>query len=126
MPEVTQSAQSKSGEVISLACNLPHGLTITHKGKTVTLNGANHPKAIDTDARANGRWGVTHDVDAAWFKDWDKEAKHPAVQNGNIMPTNQNQASDLVLEMGDAVETGVNPLDPAKPGAGVEPVKEED
>jgi len=126
MAEANQSAQVKSGETISVACNLPHGLTIDHKGKSITLAGANHPKAIATTTAVSGQWGITHNVDKAWLDDWMRTAKHPAVANGNIMPTAANKAVDMVEELGAEISTGVDALDPEKPGPGVEPVKDEE
>lgn len=120
------SAQVKSGETVTVACNLPHGLTIEHKGKRVTLAGANHPKALSTDTTLSGTWGLTPNVDKAWFDDWARESKHSAVANGNIFAAQANKAPDMAEEFADAIPTGTDPIDPAKPGNGVEPVAGED
>jgi hypothetical protein len=120
------SAQSKTGDTISVSCNLPHGLTIEHKGKSVTLAGSNHPKAIATSTALNGAWGITHNVDKAWLEDWAKVTGHPAYKNGNILAGPPTQVEDMVEEMGDAVETGTNPLDPDKPGPGLAKLEDEE
>lgn len=102
-------------ELCAVACKLPQGLTVSHKGKTVTLKGATH-------SGNRFGFGITEDVDADWFADWMKtDAKDfPAVKNGSIfiMP-DAARAEDAGKERrGDAeVQSGAEPLDPEKPSS---------
>lgn len=107
----------------SIGCKLPQGLQLTHKGKTVVLVGAN----------ASGNrygFGITPGVDADWFDDWaTTDGKDfPALKNGSIfaIPGNAEKAKDAAKERraDDSVQTGLEPLNPAKPGGGVEPTDE--
>ena len=126
MADAANTAKSNSGATVSLACNLPHGLAIEHHGRKLTIAGANHPRALQTSTALNGKWGVTSNVDEEWFDDWCKEARHPAVANGNIIKNTAAKIEGQATEMGDAVATGAEPLDPLKPGGGVEPVPQEE
>ncbi len=68
-----------------IACKLPHGLTITHQGRTININGSNvNFDALSPDkngALADGTglsagFGLTtlSDQDAAVFEDWSNRA----------------------------------------------------
>lgn len=114
---------------VSVACKLPSGITITHaprdaKGetvgaaKTVTFAGANQPGAVLG-------FGITHDVDAEWFKNWiETDGKNfPPVRNLAIFAQDTSaKAKSAAKEMAKDVKTGLEGLDPAKPAPGVEPV----
>jgi len=103
---------------VSVACKLPQGLTVTHKGLSVTLAGAN----------ASGNrfgFGITPGVDADWFNDWaTTDARElPAIKRGMIFAMESAaKAKDAARERrGDkSVQTGAEPIDPNAPGANVE------
>lgn len=106
---------------VSVACKLPQGLVLSHKGKTVQLTGAN----------ASGNrfgFGITKDVDADWFDDWTKTdgKDFPAVKIGAIFAMPAAKIVDAAAERrkDGAVQTGLEPLDPNKPGMNVEPTDE--
>ncbi len=113
-----------TASVCTVACKLPQGLTIAHKGKTLTLNGAN----------ASGNrfgFGMTKGVDAEWFNDWTKTdgKDFPAVKNGSIFAMdgdNVEKAKDAATERrADAeVQTGLEPIDPNKPGKDIVPTED--
>ena len=122
-------AKATSGATCSLACNLPHGLTIIHAGKKLTVNGANHPRAIETGLAFSAKWGVTHNVDEDWFDDWCKTAPHMAVKNGHIVKNTRSKIEDHAEALGEHVKTNTDQIDPDKPkatGADVEKKTEED
>lgn len=101
-----------------VACKLPQGLTVEHEGKTVTLNGANH-------AHARFGHGFT-EVDADWFKSWtEAHADFPPVKNRLIFAHKdaENAAKEAAVDK--TIRSGAEPLDPSKPGAGVEPTDEQ-
>jgi len=108
---------------VNVACKLPQGIKIRHKGKEVVLVGAN----------ASGNrfgFGITKNVDGDWFNDWkttDGKA-FPAVVNGSIFAiagtTEKAQDAAKERQRDTKVQTGLEPLDPDKPGDGVEPTDE--
>ena len=108
---------------VNVACKLPQGIRIRHKGKEVALKGAN---------QSGNRFGfgITPGVDSAWFKDWlEGDGKDlPAVKRGSIFAIagTREKAEDAAAERRKdaAVQTGLEPLDPEKPGGGVEPTDE--
>jgi hypothetical protein len=110
-------AITNTGRTVSIASNLPHGLTIHHADVTLTLAGANDPRAIQT--AVDTRWGITANVSEDWFDDWAKQA-HPAVANGNIIKCAPGRIEAAVQERGTGVKTGAEPINPATPGGGVE------
>jgi hypothetical protein len=119
-------AKAKSGNVCSLACNLPHGLLIVHDGKKLTVAGANHPKAIQTGLAFSAKWGITHEVDEEWFDHWCANAPHAAVKNGHIVKNTRAKIEDHAEQLGDGVKTSTDQIDPTKAGPGVETKTEED
>jgi hypothetical protein len=101
---------------VSVACKLPAGLTILHDGKSVTLNGSNHDGAI-------AGFGITKDVNAAWFNDWAETSQHPAVTNGAIFTNSGSKISGEAKEKRNEVTGGFEPLDGSKPMQGIERVE---
>lgn len=104
----------------SVACNLPHGLTVAWKGRKATFNGANHARAIDTDTTRSGRWGITHGVPEEWYDDWVKTSNHPAVRNNHFLKNTRAKIEDHANRTADAIKTGTDPIVPDAPGNGVE------
>lgn len=118
LPDARDNAAGQA--TVSVACNLPHGLTIGWKDRKLTLAGANHPRAIDTDTTRSGRWGITHGVPEEWLDDWMKNGGHAAVRNGHILKNSKAKIEDHASRMADAVKTGTDPIVPDAPGNGVE------
>lgn len=111
------------GDKISVACKLPAGFTIDHKGERLTLNGPQ-------DAGNVAGFGVTRGVDAAWFKNWCDEvtAKFKPLASGAIFPIDSDKPADVedaVRERAPDVRTGLEPLDPEAPMEGIEPTDEQ-
>lgn len=102
--------------MVQVACKLPNGLTITHNGKTVTLNGAN-----DSGNRFGFGFTDVTDMDIAdWLETDGKEL--PAVKNGSIFIGGPDAAKERQYDA--SVQTGQEPLNPMNPGNGVEPTDE--
>lgn len=108
---------------VNVACKLPSGLRVRHKGVEVSLKGSN-------GSGNRFGFGITPGVDAAWFKDWiEGDGKDlPAVKRGSIFAIGgtREKAEDAAAERrkDPVVQTGLEPLDPEKPGGGVEPTDE--
>lgn len=104
-------------DTVKIACKLPNGLVVTHKGKSVTLNGANDPSAV-------AGFGITPGVDAGWFGDWTKGPGKslPFVANGSVFAMKSDDTGEA-QERKD-IYTGMDPLDPDKPMSGIEPTDE--
>ena len=115
-PAQLKEATSKTGKTCSIACNLPHGLQIIHRDRTLRVHGANHPRAIQTGVAMSSKWGITHDVDEEWFDDWVKAHNHPAVANGHVMKNTRAKIEAQVDATGDAIQTGTDQLDPFAKG----------
>lgn len=105
-------------DTVKIACKLPNGLTITHKGINVTLKGANDPNAV-------AGFGITEGVDLDWIEDWAETDGRdlPFMKAGSIFPIKANDTSAAVRERRTLV-TGLEPLDPDKPMPGIEPTDE--
>jgi hypothetical protein len=114
MTDTTDLNKALTG-LVSIACKLPSGLTISHAGKTVTLNGANSEGAIVG-------FGITKNVDADWFAAWAAESRHSAVESGSIFANTGSKIAGEAKEKRDDITTGMEPLNGDKPGVGVERV----
>ena len=101
---------------VSVACKLPAGLIIAHDGKTVQLNGSNHAGAV-------AGFGITKDVDAAWFDAWAEHSQHPAVTNGAIFANSGAKVHSEAKEKRNDVKGGFEPLDGEEPMAGIAPLR---
>lgn len=134
-----------------IACKLPTGLSIQHKGKTLVLKGGNSGEKLqnvsengdptDNAFRASG-FGLTEisDSDAELFADWSnavtyKDGKaangkldHPfkPLENGSILGPFKtiDEARKEVVAVSDGVTTGFEGLDPSKEK--VEDAKDDD
>ncbi|MGZ9981548.1 hypothetical protein ACXXCT_08770 [Bordetella bronchiseptica] len=104
---------------VIVACKLPNGMILDIPGaKSVTLNGANHPEAI-------AGHGFT-EVDAAFWDAWTK-----------LYPDFQPLKKELIFAQGGersatskakerkGEKTGLEGLDPDKPGKGLERVPDQ-
>jgi hypothetical protein len=112
-----------------VGCKLPHGLVcqlFSEDNKSVvesfTIKGAN-------DSRIVGGYGLTQGVPTAFMMEWLKRnAKHPAVANGNIfIHTNVKSAEARAKDMREQRSglEAINPIaDAKKHGLAVDPVAE--
>jgi hypothetical protein len=113
-------------KLVTVACKLPNGITLDHADKKVTLKGANADDALLGYGRTP--------VDADWFDSWlsNKEGgghgcDFPAVKNGLIFASaDAKKVDDEIAEKAgdETVRTGLEPIDPDKPGVGLEKVDE--
>lgn len=103
---------------VVVGCKLPNGLHIHLDGKEVTLNGSNSSRVI-------GGYGLTN-VDESFITAW--LAAHqdfPAVRAGLIfVQVNAKKAEDEADEKVD-VKSGLEGIDPEKPGGGVTKAKDD-
>ncbi len=101
----------------AVACKLPNGLQIDHKGQKVVLAGAHSP---------NARFGagITPEVDKDWFEDWLKEVgpDFAPIKSGAIFGFDLED--DGKLEEHEDVVTGLEGLDPDAPAPGIAPTDE--
>lgn len=112
----------------NVACKLPHGLVIEatqDDGSVVTLElaGSNDPGNVMG-------WGITRDVDKGLFDAWVKEKgfQLPAYRRGSIyFYDGKGDIRDAVAERASdsTVMTGLEPLNPDAPAAGIEPTDEQ-
>lgn len=103
---------------VTVACKLPNGLEIEHRGTTVVLAGSHSAGSV-------GGYGLTPNVDADWFDDWmAANLGHPAVANEIIFANTPAKARDEATEKKD-VKTKMEPVDPDKPGEGIEKRKDD-
>lgn len=96
-------------ETITVGCNLPSGLIITHLDRTVRLNGSD----------ASGGHGLTSGIDKDWFLSWvgaNPDSKVLAI--GAVLYDNKD-TKGLAKEMS-GIQTGFEGLDPDKPMQGIE------
>lgn len=105
--------------MVTVGCKLPHGIHMDLGGKRVTLNGTNTSNVI-------GGYGLTENVDKEFFDKWLATHKEsPMVKNDLIFA--HEKTSNVAAQAKDNAENknGFEPIDPNKPGNGVQPVKEE-
>lgn len=104
-----------------VACKLPNGLLVDHKGSSVLLNGSDDPSAVKG-------YGMTSGVDLDWFNDWmtGDGKEFPPVTKGLIFVAgSESNAKAQATEQGDDIQSGLEGLDPDSPGPGVEPTDEQ-
>lgn len=119
----TQDTPKSSSKTVVVGCKLPNGLHMDvgkdNERVRVTLNGANHSRII-------GGYGLT-EVDSdfwdAWFKD---HQKFPPVMNGEIFVQSTHKRAESHAQDHAELESGFEPINPQKPGAGVETYKADD
>lgn len=103
---------------VTVACKLPNGYVAEYGGVSVELVGSNHPTAI-------GGFGLTPGVDETWFNGWWSEnTDTPLVANDIIFANTPAKVGDEATEK-KAVKTGMEPVDPDKPGDGIEKRKDD-
>lgn len=114
------SEKNTSGGTVIVGCKLPCGLVISHGGKSVELKGSRESKIL------NG-FGMTPGVDAEFFEAWKKVHKNmPYVKNELIFAyADERSAADMADER-IKEKTGMEGLNPDKPGKDLERVPEEE
>jgi len=107
---------------VTVACKLPNGLFLELEGRErVVLKGTAVPHGFPpVDV---GGYALTPNVDADFFVEWMAEYKNYApVREGLIYAYAKPQdATARAMEMRD-LKSGLEPLDPDKPGPGLERV----
>ena len=116
-------------EVVVVGCKLPNGLLLSVDGKTIRINGRaryNMPsptrKSLNTDVEYAD--GLTT-VDKAFWDKWLADHKeYTPVMKGHVYASGNR--NDAVAKAKDTEEnlTGLEPLDPTKPTANIEPTDE--
>ena len=96
---------------VKVACKLPNGLIIDHKGQRVTLNGANASQLV------NG-YGTT-DVDKEFFDAWLAANKgQKLVKNGAVFGVESASKLEGATKERAGEKTGLEGLDSEKPAKG--------
>jgi hypothetical protein len=107
------------GNTVTVGCKLPHGLHLDVAGKRVTVEGTNGATII-------GGHGITRNVDKAFFEEWLRINKDSdAVKNELIFAHEKDASTAAEANEKEGNRSGFEGIDPAKPGNGVEPAKEE-
>lgn len=124
-------------ETVSIGCKLPHGLKIalggleetSVEGKTVKMfrpNGRHiNLNGYHTQGAAVMGVGMTHDVDAAAWRDWAERNKDfEPLSKGLIFEfKRQSDAAPMARELAN-VKSGFEGIDPDKPGRNVSKSKD--
>ncbi len=116
-------------EVVIVGCKLPNGLLLSVDGKTLRINGKaryNMPSPSRKNLNADVEYadGLTT-VDKAFWDKWLSDHKEYApVKSGAIYASgNRVEAVAKAKDTEEAV-VGLEPIDPSKPIANVEPTDE--
>lgn len=104
---------SKPSTTVAVACKLPNGLNIDHKGKTVYIPGGR--VALDengnpiVDRPTPGGYGIAFGVDAEWWDDWMATTgkNWPPVVNGVVFALPSAEDTMSVAKSQKDVVTGV-------------------
>lgn len=117
--ETSNMSEEKISGTVTIGCKLPCGLVMTYKGKSVELKGSRESRIL------NG-YGLTHNVDAEFWEGWKKaHAKLPFVKGELVFAYgDQRSAEDMAAERQNE-RTGLEGLDPNKPGKDLEKVPED-
>lgn len=139
-------------DTVIVACKLPHGLVIEARQVdfidgpnnerrgvhqvigTAKLRGSAEARKLESEGKILGEVGHVVDgyglteVDKELFELWlDQNKNSPLVKNHIIFATlKMDAAKSQAREQGPEIKNGLEPVDPAKPGAGVEPVPEKE
>ncbi|MDN8598625.1 hypothetical protein Q0A17_04205 [Citrobacter sp. S2-9] len=115
---MSEEKENISGTTVTIGCKLPCGLVMTLGGKSVELKGSR-------DSRILNGYGLTSNVDAEFWEAWRKaHAKLPYVKNELVFAyADRRSAEDMAAER-QKERTGLEGLDPDKPGPNLEKVPE--
>jgi len=122
-----------SSTTIAVGCKLPNGmhLDIRKLGeptKRVTLKGINSlSQGLIIRPAVRGGFAITEGVPKEFFERWmELNANHPAVKNELIFAHEQAASVRAMGEERDQLQHGFEPVDPNKPGTGIETRKDND
>ena len=108
--------QEKITGTVTIGCKLPCGLVMTFGGKSVELRGSR-------DSRILNGYGLTNNVDAEFWEAWKKaHAKLPYVKNELVFAYKDKRSAQDMAEERQKERTGMEGLDPDKPGKDLKPV----
>lgn len=112
--------KNMTGDTVIVGCKLPCGLMITLGGKTVELAGARESNVI-------GGFGLTYGVDADFFQAWKKTyAELDVVKKELVFAYGDERSTRDMAKEREKERTGLEALNPDKPGPGLERVPETD
>ncbi len=112
--------QEKISGTVTIGCKLPCGLVMTFGGKNVELRGSR-------DSRILNGYGLTENVDAEFWEAWKKaHAKLPYVKNELVFAYADTRSAQDMAQERQNERTGLEGLDPDKPGKDLEKVPESD
>lgn len=128
---------------VTVACKLPHGLILRlhemisvpepvlgggvretkvarHTGQEVIIKGAAVPYGKAPQTEIHGGYALTFGVDAQFFSRWMQEFKDSdMVKNGLIFAFEKRDDAAAKAKEQEEVRTGLEPIDPEKPGRGI-------
>lgn len=113
------------GDVVTVGCKLPSGLALALPGRTpVRLNGFSVAVGVVPAHEIAGGFGLTL-VDADFWAEWMAKIGSKGfdpVDRGFVFATPRpDRTRDAAAERRELV-SGLEPIDPNKPGGGLEPV----
>ncbi len=132
--EARRMANSGPGEIVMVACKLPHGLKITLNEKTESDEGKPIWKPTENSVTLAGRnasqiiggYGLTP-VNADFWDAWLAQNKNfKALKAGMIFAEPRKDRAMSRAADQKALPTGSEPIDPDKPGRGLARVPEAD
>ena len=109
-------------ETVTVACKLPAGIHLDLPGKRVTLRGIAVPYG-EPPVIVPGGYALTPDVDADFMTKWLELYSTMDIvvkQILYVMPKS-SEARSRAKELTE-IKTGLEPINPDKPGVGLEPV----
>lgn len=108
----------KTGNVVTVACKLPHGLVLEMKDSPpVAINGSLHASAV-----AHG-YGITEGVPAEFFTAWAAKYKDATfIRKGMVFALPKTDDVKAKAKETKALKTGFERVNPEKPTFGVEPI----
>jgi hypothetical protein len=118
-------------DTVTVACKLPNGLHLENRGsdgtrQRVTLNGARLATDVNGMPIAThelaGAYGLTPNVPAKFWEQWVKEnAGYGPYARGLVFAQADGANARAQARELAELKTGLEPLDPSKPAAGVTP-----
>ena len=104
---------STSTATVTVACKIPNGLHLDLDGRRITLNGS-------SSSQIAGGFGLSEDVDKAFFDEWVKRYRDSPAVTGGIVFAYENAADTKARAAEYAnLKTGLEPLDPKNPAPGL-------
>lgn len=119
MAEETNTAAKTASrsKMVVVGCKLPHGLHLDHGGRRVTINGANSSRLV-------GGYGFT-EIDREFWEAWlEGHKEYPPVVHGLVYAQTDAKSAESKADEQAGILSGFEPIDPASPGPGIEPVEE--